>query len=186
MKYFVHRVNFNATTGKQSNSTQTYTDLVQAQKRYYNILAADIDAADYSYELVQIIDERGLSEFKKIEEASLLSINADRTIISTGGSAVYYERAMEHLRSLGPVIYLYTSLDTVIRRIGDFSARGVALAPGQTIEDLYNERTALYKKYADITVDCDDDNFMEHQKQIINTICRRIASHESSERRKKK
>lgn len=60
MKYFVHRVNFNATTGKQSNSTQTFTELVPAQKRFYNILAADIDASDYSYELVQIIDDRGL------------------------------------------------------------------------------------------------------------------------------
>ena len=135
--------------------------------------------------LQAIIDERGLSEFKRIEEETLLSITADRTIISTGGSAIYYERAMEHLKSLGPVIYLYTSLDTVIRRIGDFSARGVALAPGQTLEALYAERTALYKKYADITVDCDDDNFMEHKRLIVNAICRRIASYEGARRREK-
>jgi hypothetical protein len=59
MMYFVTRVNFNATTGKQSNSIQMYTDLVAAQKRFYTLLAADIDSADYSYELVQIVDERG-------------------------------------------------------------------------------------------------------------------------------
>lgn len=59
MMYFVTRVNFNATTGKQSNSIQMYTDLISAQKRFYTLLAADIDSADYSYELVQIVDERG-------------------------------------------------------------------------------------------------------------------------------
>lgn len=57
--YFVTRVNFNATTGKQNNSIQMYTDLVQAQKRFYTLMAADIDNADYSYEMVQIVDERG-------------------------------------------------------------------------------------------------------------------------------
>ena len=59
--YFVTRVYFNAITGVQSNSIQMYTDLVQAQKRFYTILASDIDKNDYSYELVQIVDERGLT-----------------------------------------------------------------------------------------------------------------------------
>lgn len=58
--YFVTRVNFNATTGKQSNSIQMYTDLVSAQKRFYTVLASDIDNADYSYEMVQIVDEHGM------------------------------------------------------------------------------------------------------------------------------
>ena len=58
--YFVTRVNFNATTGKQSNSIQMYTDLISAQKRFYTVLAADIDNADYSYEMVQIVDEHGM------------------------------------------------------------------------------------------------------------------------------
>lgn len=58
--YFVTRVNFNATTGKQANSIQMFNDLVAAQKRFYTLLAADIDNADYSYELVQIVDERGM------------------------------------------------------------------------------------------------------------------------------
>ena len=58
--YFVTRVNFNATTGVQSNSIQMYTDLVQAQKRFYTLLASDIDRADFSYEMVQIVDETGI------------------------------------------------------------------------------------------------------------------------------
>lgn len=58
--YFVTRVNFDQ-TGKQSNSVQMFTDLVQAQKRFYNILAADIDNDNFQFELVQIVDERGLT-----------------------------------------------------------------------------------------------------------------------------
>ena len=58
--YFVTRVNFNATTGVQSNSIQMFNDLVQAQKRFYSVLAADIDSENYSYEMVQIVDEKGL------------------------------------------------------------------------------------------------------------------------------
>ena len=136
--------------------------------------------------LQEIINEQGLFEFKRIEEETLLSLCVDRTVISTGGSAIYYQGAMEHLKTLGPVIYLYTSLDTVIRRIGDFSQRGVALAPGQTMEALYKERCALYEKYADITVDCDDDDFVRHQRQIVNVICKRIAAHEAAHRRDKR
>lgn len=60
MMYFVFRVFFNATTGKQSNSTEAFNNLVQAQKRFYTILASDIDKDEYSYELVMIVDERGL------------------------------------------------------------------------------------------------------------------------------
>lgn len=57
--YFVTRVNFNQ-EGQQSNSIQMFNNLVQAQKRFYNVLAADIDNENFQYELVQIVDEKGL------------------------------------------------------------------------------------------------------------------------------
>lgn len=60
MMYFVTRVNFDQ-TGKQSNSIQMFTDLVQARKRFYNVLAADIDNDNFQYELVQIVDEAGVT-----------------------------------------------------------------------------------------------------------------------------
>jgi hypothetical protein len=58
MMYFVTRVNFDQ-TGKQSNSIQMFTDLVQAQKRFYSVLASDIDSENYQFEMVQIVDEAG-------------------------------------------------------------------------------------------------------------------------------
>ena len=120
--------------------------------------------------LQQIIDEDGLDAFKTLEEQTLLSINGDNIIISTGGSAIYYPSAMEHFKKIGKIVYLYCSLKTIKARIGDFSKRGVALRPGQTIEDLYNERCSLYEKYADITIDCDGKAFTLYQQRIITAL----------------
>ncbi len=120
--------------------------------------------------LQAIINEDGLEAFKKLEEETILSISGDGFIISTGGSAVYYDAAMKHLKSLGPVIYLYASFDTIKRRLGDFSARGVVLTNGQTLRDLYNERTALYKKYADIIVNCDGNAYPRYQNDLLNAL----------------
>jgi shikimate kinase len=97
----------------------------------------------------------------------LLSITGDNLIISTGGSAVYSDAGMRHLKEIGKVFYLFCSCDTVKRRIGDFSKRGVVLKPGQTIADLYNERAPLYKKYADVTILCDGDAYPQYQSAVI-------------------
>ena len=77
---------------------------------------------------------------------------------------------MKHFKSLGPVIYLYCTSDIIIERLGDFSKRGVVLRPGQTIQDLYNERHALYKKYADITVNCSGRSYRKYQDAVVRAI----------------
>ena len=38
------------------------------------------------------------------------------------------------------------------RRVTNLETRGIVFKPGQTFEDLYNERTPLYEKYAEFTV----------------------------------
>lgn len=120
--------------------------------------------------LQEIINEDGLDAFKRIEEEILCDVNGDNLIISTGGSAVYYERAMERFRGMGIVIYLHTSLETIVTRLGDFSKRGVALRDGQTISELYDERCALYEKYAHITLDCDGTNYAKYRDRAIMAI----------------
>lgn len=117
--------------------------------------------------LQDLIDELGLEKFRQIEEETLLSIQGDNLIISTGGSAVYSEAGMKHLKQIGKVIYLFCSCETVESRIGDFSKRGIVLKPGQTIRDLYNERAPLYKKYADVTILCDGRAFPQYQSAVI-------------------
>ena len=126
----------------------------------------------YGKKLQELIDERGLDEFRRIEEEALLSLHGDNLIISTGGSAVYSDAGMKHLKQLGKVFYLFCSLETVKKRIGDFSKRGMVLNPGQTIADLYNERAPLYKKYADVTILCDGEAYPQYQSAVIRAVKR--------------
>jgi len=105
--------------------------------------------------LPDILEQEGRDAFNRIEEEALLTVRAERTVIATGGSAVYGRRAMEHLRGLGTVVYLRLPLENVSARLGDLKKRGVSLAPGQTLRELYEERVPLYEKYADVILDAD-------------------------------
>ena len=60
---------------------------------------------------------------------------------------------MKHLKEIGEVVYLKADYETIEKRLGNLEKRGVALKPGQTLKDLYDERTKLYEMYADVTVD---------------------------------
>ena len=102
--------------------------------------------------LHEIISEYGIDGFLKIENDVNRSLSVSKTVISTGGSVVYCDEAMEHLRSIGKVIYIDISYETLVRRLGDFSHRGVIIRNGSTLYDMYLERRELYEKYADVTV----------------------------------
>ena len=102
--------------------------------------------------LHEIIATRGLDGFRRLEEHYLLTVTPDCGVVATGGSAVYSAKAMAHLRSLGPVVYLKIGLALLKKRLGNLDERGVLRMPGQTIDMLYHERTPLYRQYADISV----------------------------------
>jgi len=103
--------------------------------------------------LQDIVDSEGHMILRQIEEKSLLSIDRNNHVISTGGSAAYSHKAMTHLRSDGTVIYLHADLETLRNRIQNFDTRGLAKRPDQSFDDLFDERISLYTKYADITVE---------------------------------
>ena len=104
--------------------------------------------------LSQIIDESGDTGFRAIENRINANLQAENSVIATGGSVIYGEDAMRHLKEIGTVIYLKLSCDTIADRLGDLHARGVTIQPGWTLQDLYDERVPLYEKWADVTVDC--------------------------------
>ncbi len=116
--------------------------------------------------LHEIIAAEGREGFCAIEEHYLLSIDCTACIIATGGSAVYSEKAMEHLRAGGIVVFLDMSFDELARRVEDLGGRGVVMAPGQTFLDLYSMRTPLYRRYADITVSLDGLDHTEAVAEI--------------------
>lgn len=117
--------------------------------------------------LFEIIEEKGNDEFLKIENRINSEINVHNSVIATGGSAVYCKEAMEHLKTLGRVVYIKVPLDEIKRRIEDFSTRGIVIKNGNSIEDLFAERVPLYEKYADITVECDNADIKENAERLL-------------------
>ncbi|MCI8284497.1 MAG: shikimate kinase [Firmicutes bacterium] len=105
--------------------------------------------------LQDIIDTEGMEGFLKIEEKILSYVSAENSVISTGGSAVYSDKAMKHLKSMGRVVYIELSLEEISRRLDNIKTRGIAMNPGESLKDLYNARIPLYEKYADITLNCE-------------------------------
>lgn len=106
--------------------------------------------------------------FLDIESQAICGLRLNRCILSTGGSVVYREQTMRHLAELGPVVYLDVPLPVIVERINRKPDRGLAIAPGQTIEDLYNERAHLYQRYADHTIVAGEGSPMEYAAAIAD------------------
>lgn len=104
--------------------------------------------------LQELIDTKGVEEFLKTEERILCSLECENIVVATGGSAVLSEKAMAHLKSIGTVIFLDVPLSSLLRRLKNSRSRGIAFLPGQSYPDMYEYRLPLYRKYADITIDC--------------------------------
>jgi shikimate kinase len=104
------------------------------------------------HSLQKIVDTKGHMALRGIEAAEIMRLHCDNHVIATGGSAVYSQAAMEHLASLGSIVFLYADLDSLKSRIRNFDSRGLAKRTDQTFEDLFNERLPLYKQYAELTV----------------------------------
>lgn len=113
--------------------------------------------------LCEIIADEGKERFLEIENEVNATLEADKSVIAPGGSAVYGKEAMENFKEIGTIVYLKLSYQDLKKRLGNLKDRGVVLKEGQTLKDLYDERSELYEKYAEITVD-------ESGKDIQGTI----------------
>lgn len=109
---------------------------------------------DQKKSLQDIVDARGHLALRVVEENILRGLHCRNTVIATGGSAVYSDTAMRHLRSIGTTVYLQLALPELERRVADFSQRGLAKRADQSFADLFAERRPLYERYADIRIDC--------------------------------
>lgn len=120
--------------------------------------------------LSQLIEQHGDDGFREIENRVNASLDMQNSVIATGGSVVYGREAMEHLKSIGKVVYLRLTCENIAERLGDLHARGVTIKPGWTLQDLYNERCPLYEQYADIVQDCDGLLL----RDVVAALCREL------------
>lgn len=145
--------------------------VVLAKVLGYQFLDSDLlIQKEENRQLSQIIDQEGPEGFMAIENRVNASIEVDDTVIATGGSVVYCSEAMEHLKSIGKVIYLKLSLKELSKRLGNLKCRGVLLKDGQTLSDLYEERIPLYEKYADLVVDEEGKDLEASLQEILATL----------------
>ena len=127
--------------------------VILAKELVYQFLDSDLLIQQQEKKLLKdIIAEKGVDGFLAVENQVNASIEAERAVIATGGSAVYGKEAMEHFKRTGIVVYLKCSYDALEKRLGDLKGRGVVLKDGQTLRDIYEERSVLYEKYADLIV----------------------------------
>lgn len=120
--------------------------------------------------LQQILDESDHLNLRKIEEHEIMKLNIRKHVIATGGSAAYSTNAMSHLLNISKVIFLEVSFEEIERRIHNFKTRGIAKLKDQTFRDLYDERQSLYKKYAEIIIDCNQSDQEEIAMRIAESI----------------
>ena len=120
--------------------------------------------------LSEIIAEEGPDGFNRIENEVNASIAADNAIVATGGSVVYGEEAMAHLGEIATIVYLRLPLSELEIRLGDLAERGISMKKGQTLEDLYLERTPLYEKYAHIALDVEGLSIREAVMRIREAV----------------
>ena len=121
----------------------------------------------YHKKLSLLIEEEGIEGFKRIENEVNCSIDVHNSVIAPGGSAVYGKEAMEHFRTIGKVVYLRLSFETVEKRLKNAKARGVVMPEGYTLRDLYDERVPLYERYAHLVVDCDHETLDETVDAVL-------------------
>lgn len=145
--------------------------VILAKELGYQFIDADLLIQERERRLLkEIIAQEGVDGFIQIENQVNASIEAERTVIATGGSVVYGKEAMEHLKEIATVVYLRLSYEALRKRLGNLKNRGVVLRDGQTLKDLYEERVVLYERYADIIIDEENKGIEETLQCIVKEL----------------
>jgi shikimate kinase len=146
--------------------------LAKALRRTF--IDTDIIIQERAGRLLQdIIDTEGPEAFLTKEESAILSLDVHNAVIATGGSVVFCRNAMEHLKSRGTVIYLHISFEEMEKRLRNITTRGIVLHEGESLHDMFSERVPLYEEYADITIDCTEEDFEDCVGNVIAELNRR-------------
>ena len=143
-------------------SGKSSVGVVLAKTLGYDFLDVDLLIQQQQGALLQeLLDEKGVEWFLDAEADAIASVHCSHTVIAPGGSCICRERAIEHMRSLGTVVYLQLTLEEVEGRIHNMATRGIALQPGQTLADVYAYRTPLYEACAHLTVPVHNQSLAE-------------------------
>jgi len=137
----------------------------------YDFIDVDILIASRAgMPLQEILNARGIEAFLRIEEQVGANLQAEKTVIATGGSMVLSDIAMRHLKGIGLCVYLDVPLDVLWTRIRNMETRGIAASPDTTLEQIYETRLPLYRRYADLTISCEQLSTEEVVAEIVRRL----------------
>jgi shikimate kinase len=139
--------------GMFGSGKSTVGKVLAAKLRYHFVDVDELIERKYKKPIQRVLDGLGMKAFMKMEDATIRSMRHWHCVLSPGGSAVYYPKAMAQLGKLGPRVYLKVSLAQLRKRLPDWSQRGVVCRGGATLPALYRERMPLLRRYADMTVE---------------------------------
>lgn len=120
--------------------------------------------------LQTLLNQQGHLQLRQFEAEVLLEIPLTRTLLATGGSAVYSDAAMQRLRAAGPIVFIDVPLHTLEKRIDNEATRGIAREPGQSFAAVYLERLPLYQRYADLTIAAEKLTAQEMVRSLCSTL----------------
>ena len=144
-----------------------------AKRLAYDFIDTDVNIQLKTGEPLQkTMDRDGYLRLREIEEEILLELDMDKSVISTGGSAVYGDSGMKHLKKNAYVVFIEASLKELKSRVHNYEDRGIARRPDQSFKELFEERDKLYRKYADIVV----KSIYGKQDEMVETITKMINS----------
>ena len=145
-----------------------------AKRLGYGFLDTDLLLQRQEGALLQtILDRLGNEQFLDTEAEVIAALDCRSTVIAPGGSAVLRDLGARRLKELGPVVFLDLPCEAVERRLGNLATRGVTLAPGQTLRELYDYRRPFYQKYADFTVNADQP-YVEDTVELALAVLRQL------------
>jgi len=151
--------------GMPSSGKSTIGSIL-AQKLNMNFIDTDyLIRESQKMDLKDIVNAFGHEHFLKIQENEILRLNAENSIIATGGSVIYGKKSMTYLKNMGNIVYLMLSIEELAARIA--SGRRFAKNAGQSFTELYYERVPLYEKYSDIIVNCSNKEIDVIVNEII-------------------
>ena len=158
----------NVTLIGMPGSGKSTVGVLLAKALGYDFLDTDLVIQRREGALLQdILDRLGCGYFLEAEAEAVCSVSCTRCVIAPGGSVVCRARAMEHLKALGPVIYLRVPLDELERRIHNLDSRGIAMEPGETLADVMAYRAPLYERWADAVVDVQPGQELSHTAAAV-------------------
>ena len=156
--------------GMPASGKSTLGKMAAAALQYDFVDTDDTIMDTYHADLMHLIDQFGIDGFIELESKILQQVQVENTIIATGGSAIYSDAAMQHLKQIGTVIYLKRELSEIAAQVGNLTTRGVVCRNANNLAELYAERCPLYEKYADVVLDEEGKDLEESLHDLLEIL----------------